>query len=119
MNFQLTTLEDKKNIMLNRKEIKILLKDAAGKISRLELINIIAKNFGIDKKKVFPISIDGEKGKKDVHALVFVYDSEELAKKHLPKYRILRTLTKEERKKIIDQEKESKLKAKQSAVAGN
>ena len=105
--------------MLNRKEIKLLLKNAAGKISRLELISMVSKNFGVDKKKVFPISIDGEKGKKDVHALVFVYDNEELAKKHLPKYRILRTLTKEERKKIIDQEKAAKLKAKQSAAAGN
>lgn len=42
-----------------------------------------------------------------------------LQKKHLPKYRILRKLAKEDRKKLIDEEKAAKLKAKQTAKADN
>jgi hypothetical protein len=47
--------------MLNRRELKIFLKNAAGKISKIELVKIIAKNFNEDEKKIFPISLDGEK----------------------------------------------------------
>ncbi|MDF2736503.1 MAG: hypothetical protein K0S93_359, partial [Nitrososphaeraceae archaeon] len=36
---------------------------------------------------------------------------------HLPKYRILRKLSGEDRKKIIDEEKAAKLKAKQASKA--
>ena len=61
MSFQFTILEDKLNLMLNRRELKIFLKSAAGKISKIELVKIIAKNFNEDEKKIFPISLDGEK----------------------------------------------------------
>ncbi len=119
MSFQFTILEDKLNLMLNRRELKIFLKSAAGKISKIELVKIIAKNFNEDEKKIFPISLDGEKGKTNITATLFIYENEEIAKKHLPKYRILRKLAKEDRKKLIDEEKAAKLKAKQTAKADN
>ena len=117
MSFQFNTLEDKQNIILNRRELRISLKNAAGKISKIELIKILSKNFNVDEKKIFPISMEGEKGKTDIKATIFIYEDPELAKSHLPKYRILRKLSGEDRKKIIDEEKASKLKAKQAAKA--
>jgi small subunit ribosomal protein S24e len=117
LSFQFTILEDKLNFMLNRRELKIFLKSAAGKISKIELVKMIAKNFKEDEKKIFPISLTGEKGKTDLTATLFIYENGEIAKKHLPKYRILRKLSKEDRKKIIDEEKAVKLKAKQAAKA--
>jgi small subunit ribosomal protein S24e len=117
LSFQFTILEDKSNFMLNRRELKIFLKSAAGKISKIELVKMIAKNFKEDEKKIFPISLAGEKGKTDLTATLFIYENGEIAKKHLPKYRILRKLSKEDRKKIIDEEKAVKLKAKQAAKA--
>ena len=115
MSFQINTLEDKSNIILNRRELKIFLRDAAGKISKIELIKMLSKNYNVDEKKIFPILLNSEKGKKDIKATVFIYEDSELAKSQLPKYRILRKLSREDRKKIIDEEKAAKLKAKQAA----
>ena len=117
MSFQFNTLEDKSNIILNRRELRISLKNAAGKISKIELIKILSKNFNVDEKKIFPISMHGAKGKTEINATLFIYEDSELAKSHLPKYRILRKLSGEDRKKIIDEEKAAKLKAKQAAKA--
>ncbi len=117
MSFQINTLEDKSNIILNRRELRISLNNAAGKVSKIELVKMLSKNFNIDEKKIFPISMDSERGRKDVHATIFIYEDSELAKNHLPKYRILRKLSREDRKKIIDEEKAAKLKAKQAAKA--
>lgn len=115
LSFQFNTLEDKSNLILNRRELRIFLKDAAGKISKIELIKVLSKNYNVDEKKIFPISMNSEKGKKDIKATIFIYDDSELAKSHLPKYRILRKLSRQDRKKIIDEEKAAKLKAKQAA----
>lgn len=117
LSFQFTILEDKLNYMLNRRELKIFFKSAAGKISKIELVKMISKNFNEDEKKIFPISLTGEKGKTDVTATLFIYENDEIAKNHLPKYRLLRKLSKEDRKKLIDDEKAAKLKAKQAAKA--
>ena len=117
MSLQFNTLEDKSNLLLNRRELRISLKNAAGKISKIELIKMLSKNFNVDEKKIFPISLDSEKGKKDIKASIFIYEDAELAKSHLPKYRILRKLSGEERKKIIEEEKAAKLKAKQASKA--
>ena len=117
MSFQFTILEDKLNFMLNRRELKIFFKSAAGKISKIELVKMISNNFNEDEKKIFPISLTGEKGKTDVTATLFIYENDEIAKNHLPKYRLLRKLSKEDRKKLIDDEKAAKLKAKQAAKA--
>ncbi|MGB9168224.1 MAG: hypothetical protein WCB31_04785 [Nitrososphaeraceae archaeon] len=117
MSFQLTTLQDKENILLGRREVKYFIKEAAGKLSRLELINSIEKSLGVQRDKIYPIELRTEKGKNGVHALVYIYDKKEQSEKQLPKYRILRRLSKDERKKIIDEEKAAKLKAKQAAKA--
>jgi small subunit ribosomal protein S24e len=53
----------------------------------------------------------------DVHGIFYIYDDEKEAAKQLPRYRIMRTLPKEERKKILDEEKAARLKAKQETAA--
>jgi small subunit ribosomal protein S24e len=103
--------------MLNRRELKIFLTSASGKLSKIELVKMIAKNFNEDENKIFPISLAGEKGKTNITATLFIYENDEIAKKHLPRYRILRKLLKEDRKKLIDEDKAAKLKAKQTAKA--
>ena len=117
MSFQINTLEEKSNVTLNRREIKILLRNTAGKISKIELTKILSKNLNLEEKKIFPISLNSQRCKTDIKATVYIYEDPKLAKKHLPKYRILRRLSKEDRKKIIYEEKALKLKAKQAAKA--
>lgn len=97
--------------------MSIIFKNAAGRIKRDEAIEIIAKQRSVDKKAVIPISMMCEKGKTDVRAMFYIYTNEQEAKKQLPRYRIIRNLPKEERKKIIAEEKAAKLKAKQTSAA--
>jgi small subunit ribosomal protein S24e len=111
------TLEDRKNSLLHRREVKVLFRGVAGKIKRTEAVDKMASELSVDKKQVIPINLICETGMTDVHALFYVYEDEKMAAKHLPRYRMLRTLPKEERKKILDDEKAAKLKAKQEAAA--
>jgi small subunit ribosomal protein S24e len=111
------TLEDRKNSLLNRREVKVLFRGAAGKIKRTEAVDTMASQLSVNKKQVIPINLVCKTGMTDVHALFYVYDDEKIAAKHLPRYRLLRTLPQEERKKILDDEKAAKLKAKQEAAA--
>lgn len=114
---EIVTLEDRKNSLLNRREVKVLFKGAAGKIKRTEAAEKIASQLSVDKKQVIPVNLICETGMTDVHAVFYVYDDEKEAARQLPRYRLMRTMPKEERKKILDEEKSAKLKAKQEAAA--
>ena len=48
---------------------------------------------------------------------MYCFDKIDDAKKQIPRYLFLRSLAKDERKKIIDDEKATRLKAKQAAAA--
>jgi len=117
LSLEVVLLEDNNNILLKRREIKSLIRNATGSIPRDEAANLIAGKIGVNKKNLLPISLKSEFGNPDVLALMYYYDDIEEAKKQLPRYRILRTMKKDERKKIIDEEKSVKLKAKQAAAA--
>ena len=117
MSLEVVLLEDNNNILLKRREIKSIIRNATGSIPRDEAAILIAGKIGVNKKNLLPISLKSEFGNPDVLALMYYYEDIEEAKKQLPRYRILRTMTKDERKKIIDEEKSVKLKAKQAAAA--
>jgi small subunit ribosomal protein S24e len=110
-------LEERNNALLNRREIKSLLKNSAGKIKRVEAADIIAKQLNVDRNLTIPINMKCETGKSDIYATMYIYNNEEDVKKHLPRYRILRNMSKEDRKKLLDEEKATKLKAKQATAA--
>ncbi|HZC88688.1 MAG TPA: hypothetical protein VE199_03640 [Nitrososphaera sp.] len=114
---EVVMLEDRKNSLLDRREIKVLFRGAAGRIKRTEAAEKIANQLNVDANKVVPMNLICKTGMSDVHALFYVYDNEKDIEKQLPRYRKLRTLPKAERKKILDEEKAAKLKAKQEAAA--
>lgn len=114
---EVVTIEDRRNSLLNRREVKALFRGAAGKVKRTEAADKIASELKVDAKKVVPINLICETGMTDVHALFYIYDNEKDIDAQLPRYRRLRTLSKAERKKILDDEKAAKLKAKQEAAA--
>jgi small subunit ribosomal protein S24e len=113
---EVAMLEDRRNSLLNRREIKVLFRGAAGKINRNEAAEKIANQLNINKKQVVPINLRCQTGMTDVHGVLYIYDDENEAARQLPRYRLLRTLSKEERKKILDEEKAAKLKSKQEAA---
>jgi small subunit ribosomal protein S24e len=113
---ELVTLEDHHNSLLNRREIKTLFKNSAGRIKRTDATDLLAKQLNLDKKTIVPIKMSCQTGRTDLYATFYIFSSQEQLKQ-LPRYRLLRSVSKEERKKLIDEEKARKLKAKQSAVA--
>ena len=117
MSLEVVILEERNNALLNRREIKTLLKNSAGKIKRVEAADIIAKQLNVDRNLTIPINMKCETGKSDIYATMYIYNNEEDVKKHLPRYRILRNMSKEDRKKLLDEEKATKLKAKQATAA--
>ncbi|WP_415280674.1 30S ribosomal protein S24e [Candidatus Nitrososphaera sp. FF02] len=117
MSQELVMIEDRKNSLLSRREVKALFKGAAGKLKKTEASEQVASQLGVDKKNVIPVNLICETGMTDVHAIFYVYESEEVAKKQLPRFRMLRTMPKAERKKLLDDEKAERLKAKQAAAA--
>ncbi len=119
MSIEVLTLNDRNNSLLSRREISVVFSNAAGKIKRNEAAQMVANKNNVDPKTVIPISMNGEKGKTDLHGIFYIYSSLEQAKSLLPRYRILRTLPKDERKKIIDDEKAARLKAKQALAKGS
>lgn len=118
MSIEVLTLNDRNNSLLSRREISVVFSNAAGKIKRNEAAQMVANKNNLDPKTVIPISMNGEKGKTDLRGIFYIYDSLDQAKSLLPRYRILRTLPKDERKKIIDDEKAARLKAKQALAKG-
>src|ERR671922_3069214 len=113
---EVAMLEDRRNSLLKRREVKALFRGAAGKINRTEAAEKIANQLNVDKKQIVPINLRCQTGMIDVHAVFYVYDDKNEADRQLPRYRLLRALSREERKKILDEEKAAKLKAKQEAA---
>ena len=117
MNLEVVLLEDNNNVLLKRREIKSIIKNASGSLKRQDAADLVANKLKVDKKNLLPISIKSEFGNPDLVALMYYFDKIEDAKKQIPRYLFLRSLSKDERKKIIDDEKAARLKAKQAAVA--
>ncbi|MGN6560630.1 MAG: hypothetical protein ACTHJ2_08915 [Candidatus Nitrosocosmicus sp.] len=117
MNLEVVILKDNNNVLLKRREIESVIRNASGSIKRQDAAELIADKLKIDKKNLLPISIKSEFGNPDVNTLMYYFDKIDDAKKQIPRYLFLRSLSKDERKKIIDDEKAARLKAKQAAVA--
>ena len=114
---EVAVLEDRRNSLLNRREVRVVFRGAAGKINRNDAAERIADQLNVSKKQVVPINLRCQTGMTDVQGTLYVYDDENESARQLPRYRLLRTLSREERKKILDEEKAAKLKAKQEAAA--
>jgi small subunit ribosomal protein S24e len=117
LSLEVVILEERNNALLNRREVKTLFKNSAGKIKRIDAADMIAKQLNADRNLTIPINMKCETGKSDIYATMYIYDNEEEVKKHLPRYRILRNMSKEDRRKLLDEEKATRMKAKQATAA--
>jgi small subunit ribosomal protein S24e len=109
-------LKEYDNQLMNRKEIRVILRNAAGNLKKSNAIEMFAKRYGTDIKKIVPIRMRCTQGNTDVDASFHVYESAEVIRYMVPRFRTLRILPKLERKKIIDDEKAARIKAKQAAI---
>ena len=115
MSQEVVGLSDRTNVLLSRREIMVLFKEQAGKLKRTEATEIVTTKFGLNKYCVIPMNMKSERGKRDLVGTFLAFNTEEETKNQVPQYRLLRSISKEERKKLIDEKKAAKLKAKQAA----
>ena len=66
MNLEVVLLEDNNNVLLKRREIKSIIKNAAGSIKRQDAAELIANKLNLDKNNILPISIKSEYGNPDI-----------------------------------------------------
>ena len=77
------TVSDVNNTFLSRRELTCNFVGLGGKLKKLEAIEMISKEFKLDGKIVIPIRLDNHVGKPMITGTFYVYDDEELSKKHL------------------------------------
>ncbi len=77
------TITDVENTFLSRREITCNFAGLGGKLKKLEAIDMITKEFKLDGKVVIPMGLKTQVGKPTITGTFFVYDDEELAKKHV------------------------------------
>jgi len=77
------TVTDVKNTFLSRREITCNFAGLGGKLKKLEAINMITKEFKLDGKVVIPMGLKNQVGKTVITGTFYIYDDEELAKKHI------------------------------------
>ncbi len=77
------TVNDVNNTFLSRRELTCNFAGLAGKLKKLEAVDMITKEFKLDGKVVIPMRLQTHVGKPIVTGTFFVYEDEGLAKKHV------------------------------------
>jgi len=77
------TVRDVKNNLLSRREITCTFKGLAGKLKKLEAIDIVSKQYKLDGKVIVPIMLKNDTGRPMISGTFYVYDDEKLAHAHL------------------------------------
>jgi len=77
------TIRDVKNSLLSRREITCTFKGLAGKLKKLEAIDIVSKQYKLDGKVIVPIMLKNDTGRPMISGTFYVYDDEKLAHAHL------------------------------------
>jgi len=76
-------VSDVNNTFLSRREITCNFAGLAGRLQKLEAIDMITKEYNLGSKVVIPMRLKSHSGKSIVTGTFFVYDDEGLAKKHI------------------------------------
>ena len=77
------TLSDKNNSFLSRREIICDFKGLGGKLEKIQAIEMITKEFKLEKKLVIPMMLKNHTGMPKITGTFYVYDDEKLAKEHI------------------------------------
>ncbi len=77
------TISDVNNTFLSRRELTCNFTGLAGKLKKLEAIDMINKEFSLGSKIIIPIRLKNHSGKSITTGTFFVYEDETLAKKHV------------------------------------
>lgn len=98
-------IKDIDNPLLDRKEVTILFKDASGKLTKGGGVERVVKDLKVKQENVIPMSLKGKYGSRDIIGTFYIYKDMNLARKQLPEYIFTRMLSKEDRRKLLDERK--------------
>lgn len=76
-------VSDASNALLSRREITCDFMGLGGKLSRLDAVEMVSKEYGLDGKTVIPMRLRNHVGRPAITGLFYVYDDESLARKHV------------------------------------
>ena len=110
------TLSDVNNTFLSRRELTCNFAGLAGKLKKLEAVDMISKEFNLGDKVIIPLRLRNHSGKSIITGTFYVYDDEVLAKKHV-NLTIFSRLEKSKAKKA-EPEKIEETPAESKAVEG-
>jgi ribosomal protein S24E len=77
------TTSDVQNKLLLRREITCTFKGLAGKLKKLEAVDMIAKQFKLEGKVIVPILLKNHTGRPMISGTFYIYDDEKLAREHV------------------------------------
>jgi len=77
------TVNDVNNSFLSRREITCTFAGIGGKLKKLDAVDLVKKQFKLDGKVVIPISMKNQIGRPSITGTFYVYDDENLAKRHI------------------------------------
>jgi len=77
------TVSDVNNTFLSRRELTCNFAGLAGKLKKLEAVDMISKEFNLGDKVIIPFRLRNHSGKSIITGTFYVYDDEVLAKKHM------------------------------------
>lgn len=77
------TVSDVNNTFLSRREITCNFSGLAGKLKKLETVEMITKEFNLGDKIIIPMILNNHSGKSLTTGTFYVYEDESLAKKHV------------------------------------
>jgi len=77
------TVSDVNNTFLSRRELTCNFAGLAGKLKKLEAVDMISKEFNLGDKVIIPLRLRNHSGKSIITGTFYVYDDEALAKKHV------------------------------------
>ena len=77
------TLSDVNNTFLSRRELTCNFNGLGGKLKKLEAVDMVSKEFKLTDKIIIPIRLKNHSGKTITTGTFFVYEDENLAKKHV------------------------------------
>lgn len=76
-------INDVDNRFLSRREITCNFTGLSGKLKRTEATKMISQEFQLTGKVVIPVKLKNQVGRQNTTGIFYVYDDENLAKKHV------------------------------------
>ncbi|CAI8039304.1 hypothetical protein GBAR_LOCUS21847 [Geodia barretti] len=74
---------DVSNPFLSRREIVCSFANMSGRLGKMKATEMVTEELGLGGKLVIPILLKNQVGRTDVKGTFYVYDDEDLARKHI------------------------------------